>query len=158
MSRAIELLIERVAEEEELARKLFAKATGDADFAEQQLDALNGFRESYTQRLTEEGAAGMDSSQLAHYNAFIDKLDGAAESQTAVLRTARDQAEKYREKWLSIKGRRKALETLLEKQRERERIAQMKKEQKVSDEAALNSFMRRLKSEASNDESDDGLL
>lgn len=48
MSRAIELLIERVAEEEELARKLFAKATGDAAFAEQQLDALNGFRESYT--------------------------------------------------------------------------------------------------------------
>ena len=44
MSRAIELLIERVAEEEELARKLFAKATGDAAFAEQQLDALNGFR------------------------------------------------------------------------------------------------------------------
>ena len=155
MSRAIELLIERVAEEEELARKLFAKATGDAAFAAQQLDALHGFRASYTQRLTE---AGMDSSQLAHYNAFIDKLDGAAESQTAVLRTARDQAEKYREKWLSIKGRRKALETLLEKQRERERIAQMKKEQKVSDEAALNSFMRRLKSEASNDESDDGLL
>lgn len=89
----------------------------------------------------------MDSAQLAHYNAFIDKLDGAAESQTQVLRTARDQAEKYREKWLAVKGRRKALETLLEKQRERERIAEMKKEQKASDEAALNSFMRRLRTE-----------
>ncbi len=140
MSKAIEMLINRLVEAEDRAARSLAMARNDQQRYEAQLDALNQYRENYSVQLTERGISGLNSQQFTHYQAFINKLDHAAEQQLYGLRQVRQVTEKRRKEWLDIQQQRKALELLMSRKAAREQARQNRLEQKQLDEFATFRF------------------
>jgi flagellar FliJ protein len=89
----------------------------------------------------------MKTSTLTQFNSFISRLDTAAADQAASLRQAEAFVERCREDYQALQTRRKGLEKLLEKEAEEIRAAAAKAEQKLMDESALHSHMRRQRQE-----------
>ena len=143
MSKAIELLIERLLEAEDRAARAMSMARQDQQRYEAQLEALNQYRENYSGQLTERGSLGLTSFQFGHYQAFINKLDHAAQQQLQGLRQVRQVTEKRRQEWLEIQQQRKALETLQSRQAAKEALKAARQEQKLLDEFATFRYFHR---------------
>lgn len=143
MSKAIELLIERLLEAEDRAARAMSMARQDQQRYEAQLEALNQYRENYSGQLTERGSLGLTSFQFGHYQAFINKLDHAAQQQLQGLRQVRQVTEKRRQEWLEIQQQRKALETLQSRKAAKEALKAARHEQKLLDEFATFRYFHR---------------
>ena len=143
MSKAIELLIERLLEAEDRAARAMSMARQDQQRYEAQLEALNQYRENYSGQLTERGSLGLTSFQFGHYQAFINKLDHAAQQQLQGLRQVRQVTEKRRQEWLEIQQQRKALETLQSRKAAKEALMAARQEQKLLDEFATFRYFHR---------------
>ena len=143
MSKAIELLIERLLEAEDRAARAMSMARQDQQRYEAQLEALNQYRENYSGQLTERGSLGLTSFQFGHYQAFINKLDHAAQQQLQGLRQVRQVTEKRRQEWLEIQQQRKALETLQSRKAAKEVLKAARQEQKLLDEFATFRYFHR---------------
>ena len=143
MSKAIELLIERLLEAEDRAARAMSMARQDQQRYEAQLEALNHYRENYSGQLTERGSLGLTSFQFGHYQAFINKLDHAAQQQLQGLRQVRQVTEKRRQEWLEIQQQRKALETLQSRKAAKEALKAARQEQKLLDEFATFRYFHR---------------
>ena len=143
MSKAIELLIERLLEAEDRAARAMSMARQDQQRYEAQLEALNQYRENYSGQLTERGSLGLTNFQFGHYQAFINKLDHAAQQQLQGLRQVRQVTEKRRQEWLEIQQQRKALETLQSRKAAKEALKAARQEQKLLDEFATFRYFHR---------------
>ena len=143
MSKAIQLLIERLLEAEDRAARARAMARQDQQRYESQLEALNQYRENYSGQLTDRGSQGLTSFQFGHYQAFINKLDHAAQQQLQGLRQVRQVTEKRRQEWLDIQQQRKALETLQSRKAAKEALKAARQEQKLLDEFATFRYFHR---------------
>ncbi len=143
MSKAIQLLIERLLEAEDRAARAMSMARQDQQRYEAQLEALNQYRENYSGQLTERGSHGLTSFQFGHYQAFINKLDHAAQQQLQGLRQVRQVTEKRRQEWLEIQQQRKALETLQSRKAAKEALKVARQEQKLLDEFATFRYFHR---------------
>ena len=143
MSKAIQLLIERLLEAEDRAARAMAMARQDQQRYESQLEALNQYRENYSGQLTDRGSQGLTSFQFGHYQAFINKLDHAAQQQLQELRQVRQVTEKRRQEWLDIQQQRKALETLMSRKAAQEALKVARQEQKLLDEFATFRYFHR---------------
>lgn len=118
-------------------------ARQDQQRYEAQLEALNQYRENYSGQLTERGSLGLTSFQFGHYQAFINKLDHAAQQQLQGLRQVRQVTEKRRLEWLEIQQQRKALETLQSRKAAKEALKAARQEQKLLDEFATFRYFHR---------------
>ena len=148
MSKAIQLLIERLLEAEDRAARAMAMARQDQQRYESQLEALNQYRENYSGQLTDRGSQGLTSFQFGHYQAFINKLDHASKQQLEGLGQVRAVTEKRRKEWLELQQQRKALETLLVRKAEKEALRLLRQEQKLLDEfATFRHFHRQNESQ-----------
>ena len=143
MRKAIQLLIERLLEAEDRAARAMAMARQDQQRYESQLEALNQYRENYSGQLTDRGSQGLTSFQFGHYQAFINKLDHAAQQQLQGLRQVRQVTEKRRQEWLDIQQQRKALETLMSRKAAQEALKVARQEQKLLDEFATFRYFHR---------------
>ncbi len=143
MSKAIQLLIERLLQAEDRAARALAMARQDQQRYESQLEALNQYRENYSGQLTDRGSQGLTSFQFGHYQAFINKLDHAAQQQLQGLRQVRQVTEKRRQEWLDIQQQRKALETLMSRKAAQEALKVARQEQKLLDEFATFRYFHR---------------
>lgn len=143
MSRAIQLLVDRLVEAEDRASRILALAQQDQMRYESQLEALNQYRENYSGQLTERGSKGLNGLQFGHYQAFINKLDHAATQQLEGLRQVRQATENRRKEWLDLQQQRKALQMLLERKAAKEAIKQARQEQKLLDEFSTFRFFHR---------------
>ena len=143
MSKAIQLLIERLLEAEDRAARAMAMARQDQQRYESQLEALNQYRENYSGQLTDRGSQGLTSFQFGHYQAFINKLDHAAQQQLQGLRQVRQVTEKRRQEWLDIQQQRKALETLMSRKAAQEALKVARQEQKLLNEFATFRYFHR---------------
>lgn len=143
MSKAIQLLIERLLQAEDRAARAMAMARQDQQRYESQLEALNQYRENYSGQLTDRGSQGLTSFQFGHYQAFINKLDHAAQQQLQGLRQVRQVTEKRRQEWLDIQQQRKALETLMSRKAAQEALKVARQEQKLLDEFATFRYFHR---------------
>ena len=143
MSKAIQLLIERLLEAEDRAARAMAMARQRQQRYESQLEALNQYRENYSGQLTDRGSQGLTSFQFGHYQAFINKLDHAAQQQLQGLRQVRQVTEKRRQEWLDIQQQRKALETLMSRKAAQEALKVARQEQKLLDEFATFRYFHR---------------
>ena len=143
MSKAIQLLIERLLQAEDRAARAMAMARQDQQRYESQLEALNQYRENYSGQLTDRGSQGLTSFQFGHYQAFINKLDHAAQQQLQGLRQVRQVTEKRRQEWLDIQQQRKALETLQSRKAAKEALKAARQEQKLLDEFATFRYFHR---------------
>ncbi|ENY71230.1 flagellar export protein FliJ [Aeromonas diversa] len=142
MSKGLELLSEQLAEAEHRCAMALAKARQDLQLFMEQYDALGNYRQIYQQQWTERGQQGIAAQQNVQYQAFINKLQIAAEQQYEGVLQVRQVMEQRKQEWLAMQQRRKAVELLLEKKALRERQKADRQEQKMLDEFATRSFLR----------------
>ncbi len=142
MSRAISLLLEQITRQEENARLMYQKALSDKAICQKNLDAINNYREVYTGEMNKAGSVGMSTSTLYQYNNFINRLDQASSDQVKNIQKADDIIAQRQKEYQELQTRRKGLEKILENEENRRLEREAKAEQKLSDEAALHSFMR----------------
>ena len=147
MSKALQLLAERLQQAEDRAVRILALAQQDQQRYEMQLEALNQYRENYSSQLTERGAQGLTGLQFGHFQAFINKLDYASKQQLEGLNQVRQVTEKRRQEWLELQQQRKAIETLLERKAAQEAQRLARQEQKMLDEFSTFQHFHRVSNE-----------
>ena len=138
------LLIKVQLEKEEKLQAQFAQAQQFLLQAQQKYDGLATYRTDYVRQSQQRGAQGMQSRQFNQYLNFITKLDQALEQQNRQIIQAKKVVEQRRQAWLEMQKKRKALEMLLEKERQALLTKTARAEQKLFDEIAGQQYFRRL--------------
>jgi flagellar FliJ protein len=142
------LLIKVQLEKEEKLQALFAQAQQFMLQAQQKYDGLASYRTDYVRQSQQRGAQGMQSRQFNQYLNFITKLDQALEQQNRQILQAKKVVEQRRLAWLDMQKKRKALELLIEKERQTLAVKAARTEQKLFDEIASQQYFRRLQQNA----------
>jgi len=148
MSKALLLVYERLQEQEEKARNVYLAAkNAEANF-ERQLDALNQYRSIYSNELQERGNKGVVSTlTFEHYTSFINRLDKISAEQLDGLKKIRQETQDKYDKYKELEAKRKAIELLLEKQKNAKLKKQEIQEQKMSDDLNVNRFFQKTNKE-----------
>jgi flagellar FliJ protein len=100
------------------------------------LDAMNrqeqleNFRNEYRERLTTGGMKGMSIAQWQDFQKFLGRLDEAVRIQQGDTEFAKQRFIMERQAWRNEHKKLKAYEKLLERELEREQLAQARREQK----------------------------
>jgi len=111
--------------------------------ASQKLDMLVRYRDDYYAQLQALTAKGLPSAKWHNYQAFLATLDGAIEQQRAIVAQADGRVDRGRDDWRQHKRRLNSFDTLVERVRRQEQLAQAKREQRDSDERAARGFLAR---------------
>lgn len=104
--------------------------------AAQKLELLLQYRADYAAQLQSLLAAGLDTTQWRNYHEFLGALDFAIEQQRAALSQSQAALDRGRGEWQHEQRRLSAFETLAERLRRQEAVAQGRREQRASDEQA----------------------
>lgn len=123
--------------EENRAALAHRKERRALDQSAQRLNQLRVFCREYEQRLERVASKGIDARQLADYRRFLSQLNEAIERQGHEVQGRRRAVEDSREALLRRVVRRESLDQLLERARLNQRRDRERREQKLSDEAAL---------------------
>ena len=111
--------------------------------ASQKLDMLTKYRQDYVEQLQALMSEGLATAKLRNYQAFLVTLDGAIEQQRAIVAQALTRLDHGRDDWRNNKRRLNSFDTLAERVRRQELMAQAKREQRESDERAARKFFDR---------------
>lgn len=107
--------------------------------SEQQLEELRRYRQEYA-------AAGESASTvgaLLNRQKFVERIDQAIAQQTVEIARVQRQFEHVRSRWHQAHAREGALDSVIERYREQERVAEDRREQSDSDERAQYRRPRR---------------
>lgn len=125
------------------------KLLGDFQLAQQyvlenrnKLTGLEQYRLDYLHQAQSKAKLGMASSTYGQHQQFIGKLDKACEQQTKVVSNALLVADQRKTQWLQQQRKRKAVDMLIVKQKQKLNARQDKQEQQMLDELALQKFVR----------------
>lgn len=140
----LKLLINVQKEREEKLQAQFVKAQQYYLDMEQKYQGLAAYRTEYIQQSQQQGSNGLQSRQFNQFVSFIAKLDVALQQQSRAVQQAKMAAEQRKSSWLTMQKKRKALELLIERADMAELQRQLKQEQKMSDEFAMQQYVRKL--------------
>lgn len=129
-------------QKEEAARRLGALQSAQVS-AHQKLDLLLQYRQDYSQQLQALMESGLPASQWRNYRNFLSTLDGAIEQQRAITVQAALRLDHGRGDWQHHARRLNSFDTLADRLRRQEAMAQAKREQRDSDERAARKFIDR---------------
>ncbi|MGJ7527664.1 flagellar export protein FliJ [Variovorax sp. GB1P17] len=127
---------------DDAARRLGALQSAHLS-ARQKLDLLLQYRQDYHDQLDALMRGGLPSSQWRNYRNFLGTLDGAIEQQRAIATQTETRLDRGRTDWQQEKRRLNSFDTLAERVRMQELMAQAKREQRDSDERAARKFFDR---------------
>ena len=127
--------------EEQLANDLY-RAQQDLQLNKQKLRGLDQYKREYLAQLRNKGIDGVGALSFGQHQSFIDKLDKACEQQNFAIHQAKRVVEHKMTLWLAQQRKRKAIESLIEKQQLAQRIKQDKAEQQFLDEVSMQRFFR----------------
>ncbi|MEJ8811103.1 flagellar export protein FliJ [Variovorax ureilyticus] len=111
--------------------------------ASQKLEMLMKYRQDYALQLQALMSEGLATAKLRNYQAFLVTLDGAIDQQRAIVAQAMTRLDRGRDDWRNNKRRLNSFDTLAERVRRQELMAQAKREQRESDERAARKFFDR---------------
>jgi flagellar FliJ protein len=129
-------------QKEEAARRLGALQSAQVS-AHQKLDLLLQYRQDYSHQLQLLMESGLPASQWRNYRNFLSTLDGAIEQQRAITVQAALRLDHGRGDWQHHARRLNSFDTLADRLRRQEAMAQAKREQRDSDERAARKFIDR---------------
>lgn len=135
-NRALEILQAQLVEQEQTAVGDFTQAMSQLRSFEHQLRQLEAYRRSYMEQALERGGDGMLASGFHQYQAFIQTIEKAETDQQQSVTRLTHNVEQKRQTWLQVQSRRKAIEQLIIRQRERQERVEARQEQKLLDEYA----------------------
>ena len=106
---------------------------------QQKLEELVGYRAEYQERYVSSMKQGTDGTTIQEYRAFLLKLDRAIAQQEQLILKSEGEVSNSRQHWMQKRTRTKAIDTLVDKIKADESRQADRKEQKESDERALQS-------------------
>ena len=117
--------------------------------AERQWQTLSEYRQQYMDDHVEQLTAGIHLDQLSNFKLFAANLDKTMQGQQQVIDRCRIMAEEQRIAWQACKRKQMSFEVLLEKEMKRRRAAELKRDQKTTDEfvnarAAVKLIKKRI--------------
>lgn len=134
---SLHLLVELTAKAREAAASALAKSRQAEQQMAAQLRALDGYQREYRQTLQQELAgAGMSPATLANFRGFLKSLETAIERAEGNLAKHRAQVAQHQAAWQQAWRKVNALETLLARRLEQERLLAGRAEQRRTDELA----------------------
>lgn len=137
--------VQRVMDDDErrLARRMGDAQRRLAD-AERKLGELQDYQRDYEQSFNRRAAAGASGHALCDYQAFLVRLAEAVRQQNGVVARAREDVTVETQLWQGAARRVKAIDTVVEQWRGEERREQDRRDQRASDEQALQMLRRAL--------------
>ena len=143
MSRALRLLLDQLDGQERKAAAELGSAQLQLQQLEQQQQTLSQYQRNYSQEFHNRGQQGLSAHQFSHFQGFIDKLEAAQQQQQGGLQQARQRLEQSRSTWMAIRTRKQAIDKLLEREDERQRLESSRQEQKMLDNLAIYRFHKK---------------
>lgn len=107
-----------------------------------QLDALNNYRLDYMKQMKSQQGQSISANHYHQFHQFIKQVDSAISQQVTAVQDAEYQIGYRQAHWLEKQQKRKAIEMLLANKAEKAQIAENKREQKMSDEFAMQQYIR----------------
>jgi flagellar FliJ protein len=104
--------------------------------AEAKLAELERYHTDYARNFNARASVGLDSSWLRDYQVFLARLVEAINQQRQILARSRAELDAERLQWQEAARRVRAVDTVVERWRDDERIASEQREQRESDERA----------------------
>jgi flagellar FliJ protein len=139
----LQTLLDHSRHRMEAAERLLRLLKRKEDSARQRLQELEGYKSEYQARLTGDGAAGMNIVLLRDFYAFMVKLDSAINHQASDVQQTHARWSSAHENWLALRQKVKAYETLAARHADQEMRMQERRDQRVTDEAALRRYTNR---------------
>ncbi|WP_144209950.1 flagellar export protein FliJ [Shewanella donghaensis] len=130
-------------EAEEQAALQLKSAQLELQKTESQLDALNNYRLEYMKQMGENQGKVLSASQYHSFHEFIKQVDQALVQQVNTVKEAQKQTHHRQVHWQEKQQKRKAVELLLEKNAQKALQIANKREQKDSDEFAMQQYIRK---------------
>ena len=143
MSRALRLLLDQLDGQERKAAAELGSAQLQLQQLEQQQQTLSQYQRHYSQEFQNRGQQGLSAHQFGHFQGFIDKLELSQQQQQQGLQQARQQLEQSRSAWMAIRTRKQAIDKLMERDAERQRLESARQEQKMLDNLAIYRFHKK---------------
>lgn len=139
----LQTLLDHSRHRMDAAERLLRMLKRREDLARSKLEDLSGYKREYQQRLVGSGARGLQIHLLRDYHAFLIKLDEAIGQQEKEVAQARVNWETAHANWMALRQKVKAYETLATRHLAQENERQEKRDQRVTDEAALRKHLNR---------------
>ena len=133
-------LIEIAEKESDEAAKRLGKAISAHEDTKKQLSLLQQYREDYLSRFQDGASKGINTAQYINFQAFINKLDGAADGQMQVVSDAEYRIKLAREHWQASEKKRLSYDILNSRAATAVQKKEAKRDQKQMDEHAARSF------------------
>lgn len=135
---SLQSLLDHSIHRMEAAERLLRMLGRKEEAARQRLEEVRGYKQEYQQRMTRDGAKGMDIHRLRDYHAFLQKVDQAIKHQESEAAKARESWQAAHAKWLEQRRQVKAYEVLAQRHLQQVRQADERRDQRVTDEAAAH--------------------
>ena len=107
-----------------------------------QLDALNNYRLDYMKQMEGHTGTTLRANQYHQFHQFIRQVDSAITQQVAAVKDAEKQVGYRQVHWQEKQQKRKAVEMLLAQKAKKAMVVEAKREQKMSDEFAMQQYYR----------------
>lgn len=137
--------LKRVAEhfcsDRDLASRRLGELRVAMDQADERLQGLRGYLDSYREEFEQVRRVGTRAAKLQNYTAFLSQLQDALQQQEKHLENARAAFERQKDLWFQARTQVQAIEQAAERSAEGERKALDRAEQRLLDDLSLQRFL-----------------
>jgi flagellar protein FliJ len=127
---------------EEKAALQLKSTQSDRQKYQAQLDVLNNYRLDYMKQMSQHQGQSLSANHYSQFHQFIKQVDNAIAQQVNAVKDAETQVLYRQQNWQEKQQKRKAVEMLLEQKALKRANAENVREQKMSDEFAMQQFIR----------------
>lgn len=149
MANAIQTLIELSQGRMDDAAKRLGRLLASGQAHEQKLQLLIQYREEYRERFRAAAHDGIGPDAWRNYAGFLARLDEAVDEQENIVAHARNQVAAGQRAWVDERNRKKAFDTLAERQQAEVARRAGRAEQLITDEHSAKLFRHNDEDETS---------
>jgi flagellar FliJ protein len=124
---------------DEAARQLGKLIAGEQE-ASQRLELLTQYRDEYQTRFLAAAGNGLGPDAWRNYQHFLGRLDQAIDQARSMMMASKQRTAAGQKNWLDKRGKVKAFDTLAQRHQVRVAYAEVRQEQKQSDEHTARRF------------------
>lgn len=140
----IEKLVQNSREKMKDAERELGRLIAAEMDSEQKLQALQAYGVEYRERFAAIAQSGMSSNAWRNYCAFLDKIDETIKAFSASHETRKAETVRGKQSWVERHREHKTFDTLHQRQISAVRRAELRAEQKLTDEHVTQTHARRL--------------
>lgn len=135
---SLQILLDHAQKQSDDAAKKLGQLTSHQLQAEQKLNLLLEYRDSYQSNFQDSAKNGVNQANWSNFNAFMNKLDTAITEQRQNVENASNNRKVSGTEFQVRQGKLKSYDTLSKRHLQTEMQQQLKSEQKEQDEFASN--------------------